>query len=254
MIYFISDKIDIPKTARRAPFSEEAWLRARIERDTRRLAVLGSRSGRKYERHIATAVLDKKRFSGYSYAAFLFNTARTTRGFELWEDICSFFRRFRLLSMILRLLAVIMAAIEAGAAFAAFMIAAGVLLALSPAALLWLFAAEVDAAISSAADLDAVRRAAQNGGVTFVFPPRDPQALGRDGTLTRHAGSLAAGGTVLIVSPYMISSRGAGGRGGYSSMRRERAGVYMIRRRFYFKLRRRMGKLFTARDTVMIYL
>lgn len=254
MIYFISDNKDRHKTARRAPFSEEAWLRARIERDTRRLAVLGSRSGRRSERYIANAVLDKKRFSGYSYTAFLFNTARATRGFELWEDLCSFFSRFRLLSAVFRTFTVIMAAIEAGAAFAAFMIAAGILLALSPAALLWLFAAEVDAAISSAADLSAVRRSAQNGGVTFVFPPRDPQALGRGGTLTRHAGSLAVGGTVLIVSPYIISSRGAGGHGGYSSMRRERAGVYMIRRRFYFKLRRRMGELFTARDTVMIYL
>ncbi len=230
---------------------EEAWLRARIARDTRRLAVLGSRSGRRTERHIASAILDQRRFAGRSYLSFLLNTALSTRGFELWEDISSYFRRFRLFSSALRLLSMIISAIEAGAAF---IIALGIVLAFSPAVLLWLLASEIDAAISTASDLAAVQRLAQKGGMTFVFPPRDRCVLGNGGTLTRHAAALSYRGTVLIVSPYLISSRGAGGRGGYSSMRRESEGVYIIRRRFYFKLRRKMYRLFTAPDTVMIYL
>ena len=252
MIYFISEIMHRGSPiGHQSSLGEEARLRARIARDTRRLAVIGSRTRQLPERYIASAILDKKRFAGRSYAAFLLDTAHATRGFELWDDIVTYFRRFRLISTAMRLLSVIISAIEAGAAF---IIAAGVVLALSPAAALCLLASEIDAAISTASDLACVRRLAQAGGVTFVFPPRDRRVLGSGGTLTRHAAELSLGGTVLIVSPYTLSPRGAGGRGAYSSMRREADGVFLLRRRFYFKLRRKMEALFTAPDTVMIYL
>lgn len=130
MIYFISEIMHRGSPiGHQSSLGEEARLRARIARDTRRLAVIGSRTGQLPERYIASAILDKKRFAGRSYAAFLLDTAHATRGFELWDDIVTYFRRFRLISTAMRLLSVIISAIEAGAAF---IIAAGVVLALSP--------------------------------------------------------------------------------------------------------------------------
>ena len=172
----------------------------------------------------------------------------STRGFELWDGVVGVFRRFRLISTTLRIAAVIISAIETGAAF---ILAAGIALALSPAILLFLTAVTLDSAISGLGAVKEIRRIAADGAVTFVFPPRG--ALGRDRAPGGY-GSLALSGTVIIVSPYLISARGDGGRGGYSSLRRERENVYIIRRRMYFVIRRRLGSIFRKKDTTLIYL
>lgn len=233
---------------RTALFSEESRLEYRIARDTRRLATLRSRSHSAAEAYIASATLDRKRFARKSYILFLFDTVTSTRGFELWDGVVGVFRRFRLISTTLRIAAVIISAIETGAAF---ILAAGIVLALSPAILLFLTAVTLDSAISGLGAVKEIRRIAADGAVTFVFPPRG--ALGRDRAPGGY-GSLALSGTVIIVSPYLISARGDGGRGGYSSLRRERENVYIIRRRMYFVIRRRLGSIFRKKDTTLIYL
>ncbi len=233
---------------RTALFSEESRLEYRIARDTRRLATLRSRSHSAAEAYIASAALDRKRFARKSYILFLFDTVTSTRGFELWDGVVGVFRRFRLISTTLRIAAVIISAIETGAAF---ILAAGIALALSPAILLFLTAVTLDSAISGLGAVKEIRRIAADGAVTFVFPPRG--ALGRDRAPGGY-GSLALSGTVIIVSPYLISARGDGGRGGYSSLRRERENVYIIRRRMYFVIRRRLGSIFRKKDTTLIYL
>ena len=233
---------------RNALFSEESRLEYRIARDTRRLATLRSRSHSAAEAYIASAALDRKRFARKSYILFLFDTVTSTRGFELWDGVVGVFRRFRLISTTLRIAAVIISAIETGAAF---ILAAGIALALSPAIPLFLTAVTLDSAISGLGAVKEIRRIAADGAVTFVFPPRG--ALGRDRAPGGY-GSLALSGTVIIVSPYLISARGDGGRGGYSSLRRERENVYIIRRRMYFVIRRRLGSIFRKKDTTLIYL
>lgn len=233
---------------RTALFSEESRLEYRIARDTRRLATLRSRSHSAAEAYIASAALDRKRFARKSYILFLFDTVTSTRGFELWDGVVGVFRRFRLISTTLRIAAVIISAIETGAAF---ILAAGIALALSPAILLFLTAVTLDSAISGLGAVKEIRRIAADGAVTFVFPPRG--ALGRDRAPGGY-GSLALSGTVIIVSPCLISARGDGGRGGYSSLRRERENVYIIRRRMYFVIRRRLGSIFRKKDTTLIYL
>ena len=233
---------------RTALFSEESRLEYRIARDTRRLATLRSRSHSAAEAYIASATLDRKRFARKSYILFLFDTVTSTRGFELWDGVVGVFRRFRLISTTLRIAAVIISAIETGAAF---ILAAGIALALSTAILLFLTAVTLDSAISGLGAVKEIRRIAADGAVTFVFPPRG--ALGRDRAPGGY-GSLALSGTVIIVSPYLISARGDGGRGGYSSLRRERENVYIIRRRMYFVIRRRLGSIFRKKDTTLIYL
>ena len=55
---------------------------------------------------------------------------------------------------------------------------------------------------------------------------------------------------VLIVSPFWVSPRGLGRRKPYLNVRQERAHVYLIRRYFFFSLRK---KLLTPDKTVLVY-
>ena len=50
----------------------------------------------------------------------------------------------------------------------------------------------------------------------------------------------ADGVAVLVVSPYPLSSRGLGGKGGFFTARREAEGLYLVRRHYFFMLRKRV--------------
>jgi len=229
--------------------AEERRLAARIARDTRRLAALRSRSQKGASAQISRAAFDRRRFSRGSYLSFIFDTVTSTRGFEIWDEALAFARRFRLLSTILRAASVIVYAVETGAAF---IIAAGIVLAVLPAALLLFIAAHIDSLISSGRAVSRVRQIARECDVTFVFPPRI--AVAENAFLAANTRVLAKNGAVFIVSPYLFSARGVGGKGAYSSLRYEGNGVYIIRRRTYFRLRRKLPQLFSLRGTTFIYL
>ncbi len=56
---------------------------------------------------------------------------------------------------------------------------------------------------------------------------------------------------VLIVSPYSFSSRGINGRGAYLTARQEGENLYLVRRYYYFTLRRRVLDIIDPDMTVM---
>ncbi len=232
-------------------FSEEAQLEARISRDTRRLEILRSRSDDPMAARAATAAFERKRFSRKNYLMFIWDTLSATRGFEIWDSILAYARKFKLISGTLRAAAVLISILETGAVF---IIAAGILLAVSPALILLLLAVHVDSLISGRRAIALVSSIMRDRNITFIFPPRG--SLGRERFLAHNAQALAESipGTVLIVSPYLFSSVGIGGKGYYSSVRKESDSVYLIRRQTYFKLKRRLSRLFSLSGTTLIYL
>ncbi len=70
----------------------------------------------------------------------------------------------------------------------------------------------------------------------------------------RQAYAMAAeeGVSVVVVSPYLLSTRGLGGTGGYFTARREAEGLYLVRRHYYFILRRHVLDALDA-DMTVIY-
>ena len=118
--------------------------------------------------------------------------------------------------------------------------------------MLLFIAAHIDSLISSGRAVSRVRQIARECDVTFVFPPRI--AVAENAFLAANTRVLAKNGAVFIVSPYLFSARGVGGKGAYSSLRYEGNGVYIIRRRTYFRLRRKLPQLFSLRGTTFIYL
>lgn len=239
------------KRQRPSFFSEEARLEAKIARDTRRLDVLRARSDGIAEARAASAALERKLFSHKSYIMFIWDSISSTRGYEIWDEILAFARKFKLISATLRIGALLLSALETGAAF---LIAAGIMLAFSPALLLLTLAASLDSVISGRKAEAIVSRITQNRNIIFIFPPRG--AIGKKRFLSYNAKTLAVSTecTVFVVSPYIFSSCGIGGHGQYSSVRCESEGVYIIRRQAYFRLRRRHPRLFEDRGTMFIYL
>lgn len=79
------------------------------------------------------------------------------------------------------------------------------------------------------------------GRIRVLVPP-SKAALTEGSFFQANARAMAAekGVTVLVVSPYLLSARGLGGRGGYFTARKEADGLYLVRKHYFFILRRRV--------------
>lgn len=83
-----------------------------------------------------------------------------------------------------------------------------------------------------------LRQALDGRRVRVFIPPRGG-ALNADSFFIRNARAMADEGVaVIVVTPYLVSARGLGGRGGFFTARREADGLYLVRRHYFFFLRR----------------
>ena len=83
-----------------------------------------------------------------------------------------------------------------------------------------------------------LRQALDGRRVRVFIPPRGG-ALNANSFFIRNARAMADEGVaVIVVTPYLVSVRGLGGRGGFFTARREADGLYLVRRHYFFFLRR----------------
>ena len=77
--------------------------------------------------------------------------------------------------------------------------------------------------------------------IRIMIPPCKG-ALAPHTFFIRNARAMAAeeGVTVIVVTPYTVSGRGLGGRGRFFTARREAENLYVVRRHYFFTLRRRV--------------
>ncbi|MBP3667661.1 MAG: hypothetical protein J6K29_11515 [Clostridia bacterium] len=80
-----------------------------------------------------------------------------------------------------------------------------------------------------------------NHRIRILVPPRGA-SLSLGSFFIRSARSMASerGVAVLVVTPYLVSPRGLGGKGFFFTARRETEGLYLVRRHYFFLLRRRV--------------
>ncbi len=75
-----------------------------------------------------------------------------------------------------------------------------------------------------------------------VLIPAGKKAFSASTFFIRNARDMAADGkcAVIAVSPFLMSRKGLGGQGGYFTARKEAEGLYVVRRHYFFILRRRV--------------
>ncbi len=87
--------------------------------------------------------------------------------------------------------------------------------------------------------------------IRIMVPPRGG-SLKNGSFFIRNAHAMAAdGATVIVVTPYPISRRGLGGHGHFFTARKEADGLYLVRRHYFFILRRRVLDALDGEITVI---
>ncbi len=99
-----------------------------------------------------------------------------------------------------------------------------------------------------------LRQALDGKHLRILIPARGCDPFRENSFFLRQARAMAAEGgvAVLIVTPYALSVRGAGGHGAFFTARREGEDLYLVRRHYFFILRKRVLDVVDS-DMTVIY-
>ena len=164
------------------------------------------------------------------------------RPYRLWQSILADFRRFRMISLIVRLTAWVFTVVQTGALV---LLTTAVFFVLLPLLGLALGVALLTALMDTRRSLRRMRQQLENRRVYVFF-----LAYGGFGEGNALCFSQRADAAVLVVSPLWVSPRGLGRRKPYLNVRQEGAHLYLVRRYFFLSLRK---KLLRPGQTVLVY-
>lgn len=185
-----------------------------------------------------------------SFFSFFIGLIQASKFFRLWERGVKYFRRFRLVTATLRLLPWILLFISTHTLLYAAAVAVAILCPILAVAILSLLAStplryrEVNRRMASKV---------KTGTVYVLFPERSKE-FGKETFWHANLRDLASGdhALVVVVSPFLFSSRGLYGNRPYVHMREERGNVFLVRRHYFFSLRKHV-LLTQAKRLILIY-
>ncbi len=101
--------------------------------------------------------------------------------------------------------------------------------------------------------MNAILRSNLEGRHIRVLIPTRGTSLAPDAYFIRHARAMAAddGAAVIIVTPYLLSAKGPNGRRAFFTARTEGGNLYLVRRHYYFILRRHVLDAIDTHMTVV---
>lgn len=168
-----------------------------------------------------------RRFLGYAYALVTHAT-----WFTLWQNLLSYLRKFRMITFLFRTAAFLVTVLETGAFVLLTTALFLVILPLSGALMLGIL---LTALLESRITNRNMRRVLRGKRIYFLFGTRGENAF-----LEGNARDLARREdvAVAVISPYWFSGKGFGKSGFYCTVRREDEDLYLIRRYYFFLLRR----------------
>jgi hypothetical protein len=177
-----------------------------------------------------------------SFLRYLWQTVMESAPIAVLTKLWTYLRRLRVVQTALSL-AVAIGAVAAVAAFSAAMLPFLVLGTAVTALLAALRSRRMNRLLRQALEYRHVR----------VLVPAGKSALRENSFFIRNAQSMAAerGEAVVVISPYLLSPKGLGGKGWYFTARKEADGLFLVRRHYFFLLRRRVLDALGGSVTVM---
>lgn len=180
------------------------------------------------------AYRNRKMATGTGFFKYAWESLRAAAFYEQWLRFLSYLRRLRLVTLILRLGAILLTVLQTGAlvllATALFLIAIPILISLTLGILL-------TALLESRKTNRILSRLLCNKRVYILFATDSPSPFFVANA--RHLASLGDA-AVLIVSPFLLSSKGILRRGFYGTARREAENIYTLRRYYFFSLQKKV--------------
>ena len=189
-------------------------------------------------RNCRRAANDRKMLSHRFFFGYAWDMFTHTPIYTHWQQLLSLMRRFRTAAFILRILTVVWTVLETGTLV---IVATALFLVILPLAAALMLGILLTAWIESRRTNRRLSAEFAKKRICVLFfadePERDED--GHTPFLSQNAQRLAAEGfCVVVLSPYLISAKGLRHGTFYCTARLEYENVYLIRRYYFFSLRK----------------
>ena len=179
------------------------------------------------------ALYDRKMVMHRSLFGYLYDLLTHTSLYAKWQSVLSVLRRARAVSFTLKVLTVLFSILETGALV---ILSTVLFLIILPIGSMLMLGILLTAFLESKRTNEQLASELAGKQIYVLFL--------RDGDENRfqaqNARELATHGTVLLISPYWISAKGLYPHGFYCTVRREAPNILLVRRYYFFSLRRRV--------------
>ena len=182
------------------------------------------------EEEISSAIKTRKLMSRRSYFSYIISLVRSSSPWRIWQKFLTYFRRFRLLSVILTVSIRIVTIIETSALLIAIAAASVILL---PILLILAFITYIISLVEGRRRIAELSELVRDGNV-FVFIPNERPRENGVLAATMSQLSESRGNTVFCVLPPLIVPHAEL----FLTVRRHNNGAYFVKRNFFFRLRR----------------
>ena len=175
-----------------------------------------------------------------NYILYLSSILRQTQTYHLWSRYLAVFRKFRLVSLLIRLYSYLLLLLQFGTAF--FFIAIALVL-LIPVAIVSAGCVLFSALLFYGRKNRYMEHKLKDKKVYVFFPTRDGEFQnGRfwKANIAELSNKQDHTSAVLVVSPFFWSFKGIFDTSPYFLIREERKNIYLIRKHYYFSLRKKV--------------
>lgn len=175
-----------------------------------------------------------------SYLKYLLARLSAASVYSLIQKAIKGFRRFKLVSTVLRVISYILAVLGTSAFF---LFISGALIFMIPLLLLICASAYLASMLFRKKAFKELARRVEGKRIFVLFPTAGKSF--KNGSQFRKSLSIIKDNAnndalIITVSPFLLSSKGFGGKGYFPVMRMEEDGLFIIRRNAFFALRKRL--------------
>ena len=172
-----------------------------------------------------------RRYRKSSFFRYLWDAVTDSAPIAVLTKLMQYFRRIRVAQIVLSVLLAV-------SAFTAMAVLSAVVI---PFLLMGTAILTAAAAFRSHRMNIRLKKALTGKRIRILIPP-GKSAFSENAFFIRNAREMAQHGEVAViaVSPYLLSTKGLGGRGAYSNARQEADNLFIVRRHYFFTLRRRV--------------
>ena len=166
-----------------------------------------------------------------SFLRYLWESVMESAPVQLLSKLIQYLRRMRAVQLILTVLLALTAVVTVAVVSAAAL----------PFLLLGAALAAMLALLRSRRMNRILRKELTDRRIRIMIPPRG-HCFSENSFFLRNARAMAAevGVTVIVVTPYLVSNRGINRKGSFFTARKETNNLYLVRRHYFFILRRRV--------------
>ena len=178
------------------------------------------------------------------FFGFVYDVFTHTHLYAHWQSFLSLLRRFRTLAFIWRILTVIFTVLETGVLV---LLTTAIFLVILPLAAALMLGILITALLESRRTNRQMKHLLAGKRVCVLFlSTKENRFLEQNAAMFSHRENTA----VIVISPYLISPRGLRTGSFYCTVRPEAENIYLVRRYYYFSLRKHV---FGDKDVAYLY-